>query len=342
MIISFSTFESSKDKVIYDQGLQKKARFINPYLIDAPEVLVESRNVPICDVSPMIYGNKPTDGGNFILTSEEKDEILKEEPSLAKWIHPYIGSVEFINNKIRYCFWLKNISPSEIMASPILLKRVKAVREMRLASSAKPTQQKADTPHLFFFISQPESNYLLIPRVSSQNRHYVPVGFLSPEIIASDACSIIPNATLFHFGILTSIVHMAWMRVVSGRLKSDYRYSGSVVYNNFPWPTPTEEQKAKIGQTAQAILDARANLSRKFICRFVWREHVCLFGFAESPPAERPCGDGGLRLRHGHERKRIGGTSDADASGNDEITEVGFMMAQKSDEVWKKQKVASG
>ena len=202
VIIGFSTFESSKDKVIYDQGLQKKARFINPYLIGAPEVLVESRNVPICDVSPMIYGNKPTDGGNFILTSEEKDEILKEEPSLAKWIHPYIGSVEFINNKIRYCFWLKNISPSEIMASPILLKRVKAVREMRLASSAKPTQQKADTPHLFFFISQPESNYLLIPRVSSQNRHYVPGGFLSPEIIASDACSIIPNATLFHFGIL--------------------------------------------------------------------------------------------------------------------------------------------
>ena len=193
----------------------------------------------------------------MIVSQLEKEEVLTKEPELAKFILPYIGSVEFINHKRRYCFWLVNASPSEIRKSPELLKRVNAVKEMREKSTAKPTREKALTPHLFFFISQPNSDYLMIPRVSSERRKYIPIGFMSPNIIASDSCSIVPNATMYHFGVLTSNVHMAWMRTVAGRLKSDYRYSGSVVYNTFPWPSPTEAQKAKIEKTAQGILAAR-------------------------------------------------------------------------------------
>ena len=206
----------------------------------------------------MYLGNKPADGGNLILTAAEKEKILLQEPLLEKYIRPYIGAEEYINNKIRYCFWLQDISPSEIRKSAILSRRVQAVKEMRQNSTSSATKQKADAPHLFFFISQPREDYILVPSTSSEKRKYIPLGFLSPNIIASNAATIIPNATLYHFGVLTSNVHMAWMRVVAGRLKSDYRYSNSIVYNNFPWPTPTEEQRAKIEQTAQAILDARA------------------------------------------------------------------------------------
>lgn len=230
---------------------------INAYLIDAPNIFVSSRSKPICNVPAMYLGNIPTDGGNLILTEDEYTDILKKEPNLAQYIHPYLGATEFINKKIRYCFWLKDVSPTEIRKSPELMKRVEAVRKMRLESSAAPTREKANTPHLFFFISQPTTNYLLIPSTSSENRRYVPIGFLTPDVIASNAATIVPNATLYHFGILTSNVHMAWMRTVCGRLKSDYRYSNAIVYNNFPWPTPTDEQRAKIERTAQAILDAR-------------------------------------------------------------------------------------
>ena len=258
VIIGFSVAKNNKKKYIYQDSQIIPAENINAYLLDAPNVLVASRSKAICSVSQMVYGNKPTDGGNLIITEEEKEEILKHEPELAQYIYPYIGSTEFINNKIRYCFWLVNVNPSVIKKSPILTKRITAVREKRLSSSAKPTQEKASVPWLFFFISQPSTNYIMIPRVSSERRKYIPIGFMPPEIIASDACSIVPNASLYHFGILTSNIHNAWMRTVAGRLKSDYRYSGSVVYNNFPWPTPTEAQKAKIEETAQGILDARA------------------------------------------------------------------------------------
>ena len=213
----------------------------------------------------MFLGNKPTDDGNFILSSEEKEEVLQKEPALSKYIHPYIGAVEFINNKVRYCFWLKDVSPTEIKNSHILYERVQNVKVFREVSTSSETRQKANVPHEFFFISQPTSNYLIVPSTSSENRRYIPIGFMSPNIIASNANTIVPNATLYHFGILTSNVHMAWMRIVCGRLKSDYRYSGSVVYNNFPWPniSPSLEGRdgerfAAISRTAQAILDARA------------------------------------------------------------------------------------
>ena len=259
VIIGFSQYiNHNKRKLYLDDSRMILVENINPYLLNAPDVLVSSRSKPICDVPKMLLGNKPADGGNLILSSEERDEIIKREPNLEPYIHPYIGAVEYINNKIRYCFWLVGVSPSTIKNSPELKKRLEAVREMRLNSSAAPTREKADTPGLFFFISQPSTSYLLVPSTSSENRRYIPIGFLSPEIIASNSTTIVPNATLYNFGIMTSNVHMAWMRTVGGRLKSDYRYSGGIVYNTFPWPIPTAVQKLKIEQTAQAILDARA------------------------------------------------------------------------------------
>lgn len=257
VIIGFSSIHTEK-KFLFDNGSIKICTNINPYLIDAPDILIQSRSTPISDVPNMILGNKPADGGNLILSEIERNEILNNEPSLKPYIHPYMGAVEFINNKKRYCLWLKNVTPSILRGSKELLKRVEAVKNMRINSSAAPTRAKAETPHLFFFISQPNTNYLLVPSTSSQRRRYVPIGFLTPDIIASNSATIVPNASLYHFGIMISNVHMAWLRTVGGRLKSDYRYSNSVVYNTFPWPTPTEQQKEKIIQTAQEILDARA------------------------------------------------------------------------------------
>lgn len=259
VIIGFSQLSNSQNKILYlDNSRPHFVKNINPYLLNAPDILVSSRSSPICNVPKMMLGNKPADGGNLILSSEEKDEIISREPSLAAYIHPYVGAVEYINKKIRYCFWLVGVSPSVIKSSAELKKRLEAVREMRLKSSAAPTREKANTPGLFFFISQPSTEYLLIPSTSSESRRYIPIGFIPPHIIASNSTTIIPDATLYNFGVLTSNVHMAWMRTVGGRLKSDYRYSGGIVYNTFPWPSPTDAQKAKIEQTAQEILDARA------------------------------------------------------------------------------------
>ena len=256
VIIGFSKIGKAQ-KQIFESGQVHIVKNINPYLVDAPNVLVESSSKPVCAVPSMFLGNKPTDDGNFILSIEEKETILCQEPYLEKYIHPYVGAAEFINNKVRYCFWLKGVSPIEIKNSPILYKRIQNVKTFREASTSSATRQKASVPHEFFFISQPTTNYLIIPSTSSENRRYVPIGFMSPDIIASNANTIVPNATLYHFGILTSNVHMAWMRVVCGRLEMRYRYSNAIVYNNFPWPTITPEQEAEISRTAQAILDAR-------------------------------------------------------------------------------------
>ena len=235
-------------------GTSVRAEHINAYLMDAPNVFVMSRPKPLCDVPEMVYGNKPVDGGNFFLTKEERDAVLKREPGLARFIHPTLGAEEFIKGKERYVFWLKDASPADINRSTELRRRVQGVRDMRLSSPKAATRKTAETPWLFQEDRQPTTNYLLVPRVSSERRLYVPIGFIRPEAIASDAVQIIPNATLAHFAVLTSSVHMAWMRAVCGRLKSDYRYSKDVVYNNFPWPA----LPALLTQTAQAILDARA------------------------------------------------------------------------------------
>ena len=259
VIIGFSTDEVKNKYLFTSGGQMQQVSNISPYLFEGDDTFAVSQKTPLCDVPQMNFGNQPRDGGHFVLSEEEKETLIQQEPSIAKWIHPYIGAEEFIKQKSRYCLWLRDVQPADIKQSRILYERVQAVREFRLASSAKTTQGYAKVPHLFAQITQPEGvDCLLVPRVSSERRRYAPIGFIKAGIVSSDAVQIIPNATLYHFGVLTSNVHMAWMRVVCGRLEMRYRYSKEQVYNTFPWPTPTEAQVAKIEQTAQAILDARA------------------------------------------------------------------------------------
>ena len=256
VIVGFSLLENKAIKKIYDNDKVREATNINAYLMDAPDVFIDSRSKPLCDVPVMRKVNQPTDGGNLIIEKDDYDSFVSREPEAKKYIRKLIGAREFINNIPRYCLWLVNITPAEIRKMPLVMKRIEAVKEMRLASNDAGTRKLACTPHLFRETVNPDSS-VVVPRVSSERRKYVPMGFIGKDIIVTDAILLIPDASRYHFGILESNVHMAWMRAVCGRLKSDYRYSKDVVYNNFPWPTPTVEQKAKIEQTAQAILDAR-------------------------------------------------------------------------------------
>lgn len=257
VIIGFSTAPNSAEKVLYSGDRAQIVKNINGYLLDADNVFVESRNKPLCDVPEIGIGNKPIDGGNYLFTKEEMEQFIKKEPQSQQYFKPWYGSQEFINRCPRYCLWLGDCSPSELRKMPECMKRVEAVREMRLSSKSAGTIKLADKPTRFHVENMPKGTYVVIPEVSSEKRKYIPMGFMTPDILCSNLVKIVPYATLYHFGILTSNVHMAWMRAVCGRLKSDYRYSKDVVYNNFPWPTPTDEQKARIEQTAQAILDAR-------------------------------------------------------------------------------------
>lgn len=258
VIVGFSIAPNSEKKRIYTSERFQEVQNINAYLIDAPDVFIESRNRSLSPVPEMVYGNKPTDGGFLFLTPEEYHQAVKNEPEISKCLKRIYGATEYINNKMRYCLWLVGASPSEIRKSKFIMDRVEAVRQFRLNSTKAATQKSAESPTLFQEIRHPNSEYIIVPRHSSETRKYVPFGFVSPDIIVNDAVQIIPGANLYHFGTLMSNVHMAWMRAVCGRIKSDYRYSKDIVYNNFPWPTPTEAQKAKIEQTAQGILDARA------------------------------------------------------------------------------------
>lgn len=257
VIVGFAYREIIRKKTLYDGGRSSEVSYINGYLLSAPNVFISSRGKAIHDFPVMVQGNKPWDGGHLILSVEERDCLLLKYPQLEKMIKLFIGSYEFINRKNRYCLWLKGVSPSEYRSIPEVMERLKAVAETRRSTKTIAVQAQAETPMLFSQIRQPSTNYLAIPEVSSQNRRYVPIGFLSPDIIASNKLFLVPNANYYMFGVMTSNVHMAWMRVTCGRLKSDYSYSPAV-YNNFPWPTPTAAQQAKIEQTAQAILDARA------------------------------------------------------------------------------------
>ncbi|MDD6949190.1 MAG: methylase [Subdoligranulum sp.] len=258
VIIGFSVAASSTPKKLFDGDRYQVANNINGYLLDGENVFVESRSKPICNVPEIGIGNKPIDGGFYLFEKEEMEDFIKKEPSSKKYFRPWYGSREFINQKPRYCLWLGECTPAELKAMPHCMERVKAVREYRLASPSPGTVKLADKPTRFHVENMPKGNYIVIPEVSSEKRRYIPIGFFPPEVLCSNLVKIIPNTTLYHFGMLTSNVHMAWVRAVCGRLKSDYRYSKDIVYNNFPWPAPTEQQKAKIEQTAQAILDARA------------------------------------------------------------------------------------
>ena len=257
IILGFSVGENIK-KQIFSQDNQESVGEINEYITPLPMVFIESRSKPISGVEKIRLGNKPSDGGHLILTEKEKNEIESNEPNIKKYIKKYIGAEEFINNTTRYCLWLLDVNPNDVRKSKVLQEKLENVRKFRLNSSAKPTREKAQTPHLFFYISQPQTDYLLIPSTSSERREYVPIGFIDgKEIIASNAAEIIPNANLYHFAILTSSIHMTWMRTVAGRLEMRYRYSNNIVYNNFPWPDKPKDT-SKIETLAQAVLDARA------------------------------------------------------------------------------------
>ncbi|HEM4385353.1 TPA: class I SAM-dependent DNA methyltransferase [Streptococcus suis] len=259
VIVGFGFEERADKTLISANGQVDKVSHINGYLIEAGDIFISNRSKPIGDVPAMQFGSMPNDSGflsNY--TQEDKEAICQQYPNAEKFFRPIYGAKEFINRKARWAIWLDKTNPGEWRTIKPIMDAVQAVRESRASSDRASTRKLADTPYLFGEIRQPESEYLIVPRVSSENRRYIPIGFMNPENIASDAVQIIPNATLYHFGILTSNVHMAWMRTVAGRLKSDYRYSAKIVYNNFPWPEVTEEQKEAIAKTAQAIFDARA------------------------------------------------------------------------------------
>ena len=259
VIVGFSGENAvQKPKMLFSNSeTYKYCNQISPYLTDTPVTFIESRSTPLCAVPKMRFGSMPRDGGGFVLSEEERNELIQKEPLSAKWIKPYIGADEFLNNKKRFCLWLVDAEPGEISKCPTVRKRVEFVRQTRAASKAEGTRKFAETPTLFCQIAQPDSDYIIVPKTSSGRRRYIPLGFMDKDTIASDLVFLIPNAGLYEFGVLMSNVHNAWMRLVAGRLKSDYRYSKDIVYNTFVWCTPTAEQKEKIEQTAQGILDAR-------------------------------------------------------------------------------------
>lgn len=265
VIVGFG-LSSTQAKTLFDYDDIKgephavTAKQINAYLLDAPLVFLDNRKTAICDVPPMLFGNMPNDGGQLLLSDPDRDELVAQEPEAVLWIRPFLGAEEFINNGKRWCLWLKDCPPATLRKMPLVMQRVSAIRQAREASTRANTRALAATPALFGEIRQPESgNYLLVPGVSSERRSFIPIGFLPATVIASNATLIVPNATLFHFGILTSTMHNAWMRYTCGRLKSDYRYSASIVYNNYPWPeAATDKHRQAIEAAAQAVLDARA------------------------------------------------------------------------------------
>lgn len=259
VIIGFS-YEDIKNKLIYSDQSCKICSHINAYLAEAPDVFVKRRSKPLANIPTLILGNMTYEDGNLILTEEEKNELIRENPIVERWIRPFLGAYEFINRKNRYVLWLQNISPTEINKVKSVKERVAKVYDFRQSSKRVSTQQGASYPSLLLNITQRNidyNNFIFIPRVSSERRRYIPMGFLPSTVMISDAGYFMPYADLYTFGVLNSNVHMAWMRVVAGRLKSDYRYSNFIVYNNFPWPKLNEKLNKKIEQTAQAILDAR-------------------------------------------------------------------------------------
>ena len=256
VIVGFSVASYLEKKWIFTGDRAQEAENINAYLMDAPNVFIDSRSRPLCAVPLMTTGNRPADGGHLIIEDVDYADFIKKEPLAKQYIKKLIGAAEFINNKKRWCLWLVGVSPADLRKMPLVMQRVEACKADRAAAPDAGRRKLAERPTQFREINNPDT-FVVIPAVSSERRKYIPIGFLDKETIATNLVITIPDATLYHFGVLTSNVHMAWMRAVCGRLKSDYRYSKDVVYNNFPWPTPTDEQREKIEQTAQAILDAR-------------------------------------------------------------------------------------
>jgi hypothetical protein len=262
VIIGFAAFDR-RDKAIFEYAHSKAdpskvaAARINPYLADAVDVLLFKRGKPLCDVPEMVFGTKLVDDGHFILDREQRSELILKYPFTRRFIRPFTGGDEFLNGTERWVLWLEKALPTEIRHCPPILERIEAVREFRAASKKAPTVELAAKPSAIGEDRQPKDDYLLFPKVSSERRHYVPLGFLKADVIANGSSLIVPNAGLSEFGILSSAMHMAWMRYTGGRMKSDYQYSSQIVYNNFPWPDGTAEQCKRVEEKARAVLAAR-------------------------------------------------------------------------------------
>ena len=262
VIVGFSSGAYNREKYLFDNDVASKVDHINAYLHDAPDIWITSRkNIPPIGMPKMIKGSEPSDGGNLFVDANEKDNFVQKYPTLAKYIKPFVGGDEYISNQqgkfTRYCFWLVAANPADYARNPELKIRLANVAQKRAGSNADRIRKRADYPYLFCQIRQPSCNYLIFPQHTTSDRKYIPIGFMDKDVIVGNACYIIPNASIYLFGILTSSLHMAWTSLVCGRLGNGYRYSPAI-YNNFPWPSPTDSQKTKIEQTAQAILNARA------------------------------------------------------------------------------------
>ena len=258
VVIGFTNGMNGRQKYIFDGDSIKGVKSINPYLVEGKPVFIDKREKPICDVPQMMYGSMPIDGGHLILSRDDVEALLQESPQNDRFIRKYAGGDEIIKNKERWCLWLEDVTPMEMRHSTFIVERVRLTKQFRESSNRPQTLKLAETPWLFGEIRQPHTPMLVVPKVSSERRRYIPLDFITPDTIINGSALIVPGASLYEFGIIISNVHMAWMRAVAGRMKSDYQYSGSNVYNNFPWPNPTEQQREKIEQTAQAIIDARA------------------------------------------------------------------------------------
>ncbi|MBQ7590439.1 MAG: class I SAM-dependent DNA methyltransferase [Verrucomicrobia bacterium] len=275
VIIGFSLCENPGDKIIYDGDKSIRVNHINAYLEDGEDIYVGSRNEPISAGIPKIgMGNQPIDDGNYLFKLDEMKAFIKKEPESEKYFHPWYGSQEFISRKPRYCLWLGECPPEELEEMPLCKERVDAVHQYRLNSKREATVRLANTPTRFQTENMPEGNYIVIPEVSSERRKYIPIGYMDDSVLCSNKLRLMPNAGLYHFGILNSSVHMGWMRTVTGRLEMRYSYSVNIVYNNFPWPSPSNEQKEKIEETAQAILDARAKHPKISLAKMYTSMHL--------------------------------------------------------------------
>jgi hypothetical protein len=263
IIIGFAKYDANKKKLftyedIASESTELLVKNVNPYLIDFEDIVLLTRSKPICDVPEMVWGNKPVDGGYLILSDDEKNDFIKKEPKAEEYIRPLISAKEYLHGEKRWCLWLIDVDPSKLKSMPHVMERIKGVKEMRLSSTDKGARDLANYPYRFRDTRNPKS-FILIPSTSSENRNFVPMGFFGSNDIAHNSCHMVPEGELYHFGVLTSTMHMAWMRAVCGRLEGRYRYSNNIVYNNYPWPQePSEAQKKKVEDAAQAVLDARA------------------------------------------------------------------------------------
>ena len=264
IIVGYADYDTTNKRLFHYDDVkgdptELAVRNINPYLVEAGNTVLLRRQKPLCPVPEIGIGNKPIDGGHYLFTTEEKDAFIKAEPQSAKWFRRWLGAVEFINGYERWCLWLGDCPPAELRQMPEVMKRVLAVKQIRLESKSAPTRKLAETPTRFHVEFIPDVAYMVIPEVSSERRYYIPFGFLHPDTLASNKLRLLPNATFYQFGVLSSLMHMAWTRYVCGRMKSDYSYSIHIVYNNFPWPAaPTPKQVNGVEAAVQGVLDMRA------------------------------------------------------------------------------------